>query len=170
MMKKLAVLFSIVLMLLMLCSCGADKTSPETTEPENATEQIANPMVESTPEEIKRAVGFSLKVPADVKDASYYLISGEMGQADYMKDGDVYTVRIKRTDSIEDVSGMYYSWTVDKDCKINGCDGVVHICDTEDEKASSIVWFDEEVGVTHSISVNNAVTEEVLVAAAEAVA
>ena len=169
-MKKIIAVISIIMVFALLCSCGAGKTSPETTEPEGNSEKMVNPMVESSPEEIKKAVGFSLEVPEEIKDASYYLISGELGQADYMKDGNAYTVRIKRSDEIEDVSGMYYSWTVDKDCKINGCDGFIHICDTDDEKASSIVWFDEEVGVTHSISVNNAVTEAELIAAAEAVA
>lgn len=169
-MKRIIALFSVMVFLLLLCSCGESKIQPDSDDTETVTDQLVNPMVESDPDSIKKAVGFSLKVPQDAANASYYLISGEMGQADYMKDGDIYTVRIKRTDSLEDISGMYYVWTVDKECEINGCDGVIHICDTEDEKASSIVWFDDEIGVTHSISVNNAVSPEVLISTAESVA
>ena len=169
-MKKSIALISIFLMFVLLCSCGQNNKAPETTEPESEEMNMVNPMVESDPESIKKAVGFSLKVPEEVKSASYYLISGEIGQADYIKDGNMYTVRIKRSDSLDDISGMYYTWTVDKECEVNGCEGFIHICDTDEEKASSIVWFDDEIGVTHTISVNNAVTEEELMSAAEAVA
>ncbi|MBR6360669.1 MAG: hypothetical protein IKS04_02635 [Clostridia bacterium] len=169
-MKKITALFSIILMLVLLCSCGQNSKSPEAPEQESEEMSLVNPMVESDPGSILKAVGFSLKVPEGTENVSYYLISGEMGQADYMKDGNIYTVRIKRTGSLEDISGMYYTWTVNKECEVNGCDGFIHICDIDDEKASSIVWFDDEVGVTHTISVNNAVTEEELMSAAEAVA
>ena len=49
-MKKSIALISIFLMFVLLCSCGQNNKTPETTEPESEEMNMVNPMVESDPE------------------------------------------------------------------------------------------------------------------------
>ena len=91
-----------------------------------------------------------------------------MAQADFSLDGNLYTLRAKKSDILDDISGMYYEWDINEVCDINGNGGEIHIVNNENEKASSVIWYDTAAGMTYSVSVNNAVSRQALIDFAQA--
>ncbi len=170
-MKKIIALIITAAIGMALCACGTQtKSGDDTTAPESESTGagIVNPMVEASADEIKEKIGVEFKIPEKASGPDYYIVAGEMAQADFSLDGNLYTLRAKKSDILDDISGMYYEWDINEVCDINGNGGEIHIVNNENEKASSVIWYDPAAGMTYSVSVNNAVSRQALIDFAQA--
>ena len=146
-----------------------DETSADTESIDDTTSSgtpsatIANPWVESDKDGVYQATGFSLDTYEGATDIVYsYTTDGKLAQVTYTIDNNEWTYRVEATDSLEDISGMYYEWDVDEKETLGGHDAqfLAYSDATEDTEfiddvfAVHVVnWYDETEGATHSLSV-----------------
>ena len=156
-MKKTALIMAIVLAVMCLfAGCGkteqpaADPETPAVEDPVNAS--LANPMVETTADDIINTFGFRFGEIEGAQDVKYFLINGDLAQMSFTKDGLDYTARIQSAGEFTDISGMNYTWTVTDDCKIGYSDGkcMRYISDTE--QVDLCEWYDIAPGIMYSLS------------------
>ena len=92
----------IILALLSLCGCGAEKANTAT---------IANPWTDSDEKGVLEATGFDLVAPEGATDVIYsYMEEDKMAQVTYNLDKASWVYRVKPANSLEDISGMNYEW------------------------------------------------------------
>ena len=103
-MKKRFALIFVLMLTLVLCACGGEEA-----ENEGNLAQMANPMVPSSFEEVRDTVGTVPLVPADAEDTSWYVINGVLGEVQFTLNGRAYCSRVQKTDTEQDISGMYFS-------------------------------------------------------------
>ena len=86
--------------------------------------------------------------------------AGPRVQLDFDLDGNSFTAREQRTGSKDtDISGMYYTWTAQEDTELQTGTGSKIPCTMyryigEDETADLCAWYDEESGISRSVSVS----------------
>ena len=75
--------------------------------------QLPNPVHESTAEEVAEKTGITLNVPITAVDVTYSYIDGDspLAQVSFVYQGQTYTYRGQKTQTVQDISGMYYEWT-----------------------------------------------------------
>ena len=184
-MKKLTALIIVtVLSLSALTGCGQSKAPEAAAEPETveATEEatssdepmtgMANPWRDITEEEAKAACIRLFKAPDEATNVRWSIMEegadketgfpGPLVQLDF----DIvdtystlsFTARAKQTtDENEDISGMYYDWTVTDDATLANWGGgnmkgkcYRYLGDTE--TVDLITWFDVEIGIAYSLT------------------
>ena len=132
---------------------------------ENA--QIANPWSSITEEEVKELYPKSFKVPEGAENAAWSVMNasdfpempGALVQLDFDLDGNHFTAREQQTyDREYDLSGMYYTWTAEDTSTLKDGNGQTIPCQTyryfgDEETADLCTWYDEESGISYSISV-----------------
>lgn len=133
-------------------------------EAESSNVTIANPWVETDRQGVIDATGFDLPTQEGATDIVYsYMSEGKMAQVSYTIGENEWTYRVQPTDSLEDISGMYYTWIIDEAGSVNENDSqlLVYSDATEDDEyiddvfAVHVVnWYDESEGATHSLSVS----------------
>ena len=138
--KYLAVALSLMIILTMV-GCG------------NKTDGIANPMQEITDAELIKTYSHGLVLPEGVTEAAYYLYNGDLFEIRFEKNGVSYAARTAVSDSCEDISGMYYEWTMeDEDLAHLGLQGSAKRYVGEEETVDVVNWYDQENGVNYSLS------------------
>ena len=175
----------IIVILFILCLAGCSKEKSNTADEQNIEEpaalesstedlpgepmQIANPWRESSEEEIEEIMRGEIDLPGDFSNVYYQVMNeGELCEIDFDYLDLSFTYRMKESGGKEDISGMYYEWDINEVCDINGNGGEIHIVNNENEKASSVIWYDTAAGMTYSVSVNNAVSRQALIDFAQA--
>ena len=114
---------------------------------------MENPWVETDEEGFLEATGLSLAVPEGAENVLYLVMASDgLGEMQFSLNGLEYTARIKAAAEFEDISGLYYDWTSEEDCKISWCEG--KICQAQDgeETVAACMWFDAVPGVMYSLS------------------
>ena len=127
------------------------------------TTQIANPMKKSTPQEIINTIGVKFNEPKNVTEINYFIISNQVAQMNFIKDGISFTSRIKPANQFEDISGMYFNWNNEQDCKIAWCSGKIYFMnDAENKNPGICIWYDVAPGLMYSLSMDDKSNPEIL--------
>lgn len=181
-MKNRLVTFIIAAIGLTLVACGSNEKKDKTaevietanTEPTtivvDAPEEeiyestwMANPWVDSDRAGVFEATGFDMVAPEGSANVIYsYMPSEGMAQMNYNFDNDIWVYRIKPTETLEDISGMYFEWHYTGETKIAGMDAMEYSYvsgEQEDDYIDNldctrvVNWFDAKNKVTYSLAV-----------------
>ena len=129
---------------------------------------IANPWRDITEAEARALYPDIFVVPAGAENAVWSTLdaptepdeaAGPLVQLDFDLDGNSFTAREQRTGSKDvDQSGMYYEWTNREESVLQNGNGggipcILYRFIGEDETADLCTWYDEESGVSYSLSV-----------------
>lgn len=152
-MKKICK-WQVLILLLVVALSGCSRREANTA--------VANPWVASDLAGVLEATGFEINVPKDAFDVKYsYESTGKMAQATYVLDDKDWVYRIKETPELEDISGMYYDWTVSEEGTVSQRPAV--FMGYSDSKSTDSVdgvwvvnWYDVVTGVSYSLSVTGA--------------
>ena len=150
-------IFAIVLAaccVLALAACTAKKT-----EDTGDNSQLPNPAHECTAEELTEKTGITLNVPITAVDITYSYIEGDtpLAQVSFVYQGQTYIYRGQKTQTVQDISGMYYEWTK----TTNDSEDVPYTCYFTDEGQGMALWHTD--GVSYTLGMTENVTEELLV-------
>ena len=180
-MKKKLVTFIIAAMGLTLIACGSNAkkeeasevTAAENTEPtiivDDAPEEeiyentwMANPWVDSDRAGVLEATGFDMVAPEDSVNVIYsYMPSEGMAQMNYNFDNVMWVYRIKPTETLEDISGIYLEWNYTGETTVAGMDAMEYSYVSGEQEGDYIDnldctrvvnWFDSRNKVTYSLS------------------
>lgn len=140
-MKKYLAAALSLMMILTIVGCG------------NKTDGIANPMQEITDAELIKTYSHGLVLPEGVTEAAYYLYNGDLFEIRFEKNGVSYAARTAVSDFCEDISGMYYEWTMEEeDLAHLGLQGSAKRYVGEEETVDVVNWYDQGSGVNYSLS------------------
>ena len=130
---------------------------------------IANPVVQSDPQEILDVLGIRFNEPEGASGVRYSIIGGKTAQMDFVWNGVECTARISGEPSFTDISGMYFSWKSEISTKIERCDAVVKLAESGGSTTGVCMWYDTVPGLMCSVSMKNDATQELLEAIARQV-
>ena len=110
-------------------------------------------------EELTEETGITLNVPITAVDVTYSYIDGDspLAQVSFVYQGQTYTYRGQKTQTVQDISGMYYEWTK----TTNDSEDVPYTCYFTDEGQGMALWHTD--GVSYTLGMTENVTEELLV-------
>ena len=147
-----------------------DAAETSDTAGTSAGDWIANPWKEITENEAGKIYPGTFHVPAGAENVSWTVLDAEadasgmpgaLVQLSFDLDGNNFTAREQRTGSKDvDQSGMYYEWTNREESVLQNGNGggipcILYRFIGEDETADLCTWYDEESGVSYSLSVGN---------------
>ena len=141
-MKKLWMIALAACCVLALAACTVKKPQES-----GDVSQLPNPVHESTAEEVAE------------KNMEYSYIDGDspLAQVSFVYQGQTYTYRGQKTQTVQDISGMYYEWTK----TTNDSEDVPYTCYFTDEGQGMALWHTD--GVSYTLGMTENVTEELLV-------
>lgn len=154
-MKKLLVLSAAVCCVLALAACTV-KNPQESGD----ISQIPNPVHECTAEELAEETGITLNVPITAVDVTYSYIDGDkepLAQVSFVYQGQTYAYRGQKTQTVQDISGMYYTWTK----TTNDSEDVPYTCYFTDEGQGMALWHTD--GISYTLGMTENATEALLV-------
>ena len=128
-------------------------------ENEEVSTNIGNPWVECTEDDILDKFDYYMFAPDDAKDVKYQLNEVDGLAQMTFKHGAPeleYTYRVKKTSEFEDISGLYYDWTVDENQQVGWCDGVCKRYVGDAETVDLCMWYDPNIELMHSLSTSAA--------------
>ncbi|MDO4501722.1 MAG: hypothetical protein Q4D06_00925 [Coriobacteriia bacterium] len=180
-MKKLlvaALSATLCLGCLAMTGCGqsaeksADKPADQKTE---QSAQVANPVHETGKQGVLEATGIELNAPKGATDVTYSFIDNgdEKNQAtaqmEYTVDGKRFCYRAQSVSDTKavDISGMNYTWEKGGNQVLDVNEVEAHYQSCKD--ATVLYWLDVVPGVAYSLSTDGSVSEQDMVAAANAV-
>ena len=117
--------------------------------------QMPNPVTSASAEEIQH-LGYSVPLPKDAENPSYYIIdmgkdSAKMAEVDFVQIGTEYSCRALKSNSVQDISGLNYEWAKSEDW--SGEDISVQLRQSDD--AAWVGWYAFGAGVQWCISGGN---------------
>lgn len=167
-MKKILAILLAALMLISFAACGKKPAAPKAEEPETPASDagVANPWKEVSADEINGCIGYQFGIPENAADI-VYLWNETDGIAEMqfkLNDCD-YTARAKKTDALEDISGMNYDFSNNEDNYGKGPDifisnndqelrGDYYLLEAENEFVNLGVWFYENETDKYSFSLS----------------
>lgn len=134
---------------------------------------LPNPVHEvSTRQEAEEAGGeffFLPPLPEGAQDIAYSWIDGTpvIVQASFLWENNRFLVRGAATDSLEDITGMYYDWTFDHPLRIGVFPGRVQF---NEDGQGVILWYDVLQNSTYSASMSEGATLQTLMSLGNAMA
>ena len=130
----------------------ATKEKEKSTEAKEKT-GLRNPVSVVTKEDFLQA-GISVDPPEGASNIFWLTIDGQtpVYSLDYFIGQNEYNLRVKRCDKLEDISGMYYTWTEELTASDGGARAVIQ---TVDGEAGICLWYRD--GYTVSLSVRGEV-------------
>jgi len=141
-----------------LAGCGVP-AGDKTASAEEGTVGLANPVQDSTKEEIRQLDGVVMEEPEGASDVRYSRITTEpvIDQMQFSYDGDDCCYRIAKTDELQDISGMYYEWESEPVMITSDFGYEIR---TSIEGAGVCQWYAD--GHSYSVSVTENATKEKL--------
>ena len=117
--------------------------------------QMPNPVTSTSAEEIQH-LGYSVPLPKDAENPSYYIIdmgkdSAKMAEVDFEQNGTEYSCRALKSNTVQDISGLNYEWAKSEDW--SGEDISVQLRQSDD--AAWVGWYAFGAGVQWCISGGN---------------
>lgn len=117
--------------------------------------QMPNPVTSASAEEIQH-LGYSVPLPKDAENPSYYIIdmgkdSAKMAEVDFEQNGTEYSCRTLKSNTVQDISGLNYEWAKSEDW--SGEDISVQLRQSDD--AAWVGWYASGAGVQWCISGGN---------------
>ena len=163
---------ALVLVLAAFASCT--KTNQEPDQPdvvvdggdEEQTDDLPNPIEETTAEGITEASGFVLTAPEDAEDVKYAIINADEPtyEMSFTLDGKEYCYRVTPTVVVEavDSTGLNYEWDYE-DVTVAGFDAKY----ASNDEATALYWLDIVPGINYSLGCDANVAAEDMIALAE---
>lgn len=150
MLKKWIAVLLAVCGILTLAAC-TDKKAKE--------EDLTNPVHECSAEELTEKTGITLQVPITAVAVTYSYIEGDtpLAQVTFTYQGKDYTYRGQKTRTVQDISGMYYTWTK----TTNDSEDVPYTCYFTEEGQGIAVWYAD--GTSYTLGMTEDVSETLLV-------
>ena len=142
------------------CVRGGGACTAKKPQESGDISQLPNPVHESTAEEMAEKTGVTLNVPITAVDVTYSYIDGDkesLAQVSFVYQGQTYTYRGQKTQTVQDISGMYYTWTK----TTNDSEDVPYTCYFTDEGQGMALWHTD--GISYTLGMTENVTEELLV-------
>ena len=167
--KVFSLLFAAFCVLLCASGCSLQKKKNVLQDDDGTAVGIANPVVQSDPEEILEVLGIRFNEPEGASEVRYSIIGGKTAQMDFVWKGIECTARISGEPSFTDISGMYFSWKSEISTKIERCDAVVKLAESGGSTTGVCMWYDTVPGLMCSVSMKNDATQELLEAIARQV-
>jgi hypothetical protein len=151
--------------LLASCTTPSPSDSPS-TGPEGAGQAdggkgVANPIKESSRQEILDELGISFAIPARAENSSYQIIQGEeaTAQAKFTLDGAGVTYRIQPASAFTDISGVNAEWESEAAVSIKYLTGEARF----NKGAEGVcLWYDTVPGLMYCVYVETGAAEESL--------
>lgn len=160
--KKSLIILSLVTATALLAGCitvPATEPKPEVesqvvSETESGGEsQIANPWTDTTLEAIEDELGIEIHLPKEVTQSGCRMLSDEkIYEVDFVYQDQGYTYRLKKTDALEDISGLFYEWSGSMETPVGDYMATDYRSISDEETVDHIIWYDEKEGITHSLS------------------
>ena len=160
--KVFSLLFAAFCVLLCASGCSLQKKKNVLQDDDGTAVGIANPVVQSDPEEILEVLGIRFNEPEGASEVRYSIIGGKTAQMDFVWNGVECTARISGEPSFTDISGMYFSWKSEISTKIERCDAVVKLAESGGSTTGVCMWYDTVPGLMCSVSMKNDATQELL--------
>ena len=165
--KVLFLLLASVCVIFCTSGCSSQKKKNGLTEADGRAAGgtsfgIANPVVQSDPQEILDVLGIRFNEPEGASGVRYSIIGGKTAQMDFVWNGVECTARISGEPSFTDISGMYFSWRSEISTKIERCDAVVKLAESGGSTTGVCMWYDTVPGLMCSVSMKNDATQELL--------
>ena len=177
-MKKTMIFCSLCLAALLLAACGAAETAQitavtpvPTDAPTETPVAMVNPVHITDAEGLAQATGLVPTPPKGAQDVQYRYLSipgsAPLAEMAFTLDGDGLLLRAQISTATEpdDISGLYYDWTLVQAAEVKGRRAVVY---TNDEQGH-IDWVDPDAGVLYNLSMSQGASAEKLTALAERV-
>lgn len=156
-MKRSVLIFLTTMFALGMAGCGkaadTDKVSPE---PEEETVSVSNPWKDDvSTEEVANLVNTYFIVPEGAEDVTYRIDeSDRLAEMDFTLDDLKFCARMKPTEALEDISGMYYKWDAELDDSIYGAEAKFRSAVSDSEMIHSVIWFDKS-GMSYSLTTSD---------------
>ena len=167
-MKKTFILILIFVMILAGCA-GKNKAANQKSG-EKMSVGLANPVQESSAEEIAERLNVKFAVPDGAKNVRYSIIAGKLAQMDFIWNEAECTARIEQDAESEDISGFYYDWPNEALCTVGGFNAAAKWQITEvGEVVGICLWQNKAANLTYSVSMKKNADSEKLVLLANAV-
>lgn len=160
--KVLFLMLASVCVIFCASGCSSQKKKNGLPEADGTAFGIANPVVQSNPEEILEVLGIRFNEPEGASGVRYSIIVGKTAQMDFVWNGVECTARISGEPSFTDISGMYFSWKSEISTKIERCDAVVKLAESGGSTIGVCMWYDTVPGLMCSVSVKSGATQELL--------
>ena len=160
--KVLFLMLASVCVIFCASGCSSQKKKNGLPEADGTALGIANPVVQSNPEEILEVLGIRFNEPEGASGVRYSIIVGKTAQMDFVWNGVECTARISGEPSFTDISGMYFSWKSEISTKIERCDAVVKLAESGGSTIGVCMWYDTVPGLMCSVSVKSGATQELL--------
>lgn len=167
--KVLFLMLASVCVIFCASGCSSQKKKNGLLEADGTALGIANPVVQSDPQEILDVLGIRFNEPEGASGVRYSIIGGKTAQMDFVWNGVECTARISGEPSFTDISGMYFSWKSEISTKIERCDAVVKLAEAGGSTTGVCMWYDTVPGLMCSVSMKNDATQELLEAIARQV-
>jgi len=118
--------------------------------------EISNPWEECEAEDVEALVGMKFAVCDEFKDVTYRVNTDEkLAEMDFVAGELKYTARMACTDSLEDISGYNYEWTVESEDTVLDCEAITKRFIGEGIYIDLACWYLEDKGVTYCISTSD---------------
>ncbi len=179
--KKIVSVLMIGTLVMSMAACGAaaepaaslgesnETAASDVSVAESTSEvvEIANPWADSTEEEANSVAPNLFRAPEGATNLKWSIANKDadgtdgnwpMVQLTFDLDGNSFTAREQVSgDNFEDISGMYYDWTVQDDVTLanwggGNMTGKAYRYVGEDKYVDVINWYDVEIGISYSLS------------------
>lgn len=167
--KVFSLLFAAFCVLLCASGCSLQKKKNVLQDDDGTAVGIANPVVQSDPQEILEVLGICFNEPEGASGVRYSIIGGKTAQMDFVWKGIECTARISGEPSFTDISGMYFSWKSEINTNVGRCAATVKLAEAGGSTTGVCLWYDTVPGLMCSVSMKNDATQELLEAIARQV-
>ena len=167
--KVLFLMLASVCVIFCASGCSSQKKKNVLQDDDGTAVGIANPVVQSNPEEILEQLGIRFNEPEGASGVRYSIIGGKTAQMDFVWKGIECTARISGEPSFTDISGMYFSWKSEINTNVGRCAATVKLAEAGGSTTGVCLWYDTVPGLMCSVSMKNDATQELLEAIARQV-
>ncbi|MBR5970650.1 MAG: hypothetical protein IK016_09950 [Lachnospiraceae bacterium] len=121
---------------------------------------IANPWSELSLQEIEERIGTSVTLPEGAENVQCLFMEDEgLGEIDFDYMGRSCTYRMKKSDSEEDIAGMYYEWSSEESVPLSDCNATYQTCEEDGDFIELATWYNDSEKVMYSLSAVGAKAE-----------
>lgn len=122
---------------------------------------MANPWCECDNSLIKRETGIEFNIPTDASEISFsFCKTISLFQMDFSVNGSKWTARIKKSGKLNDISGMYFTWSDAFPSRIKHAEGTIRTAVSDTDTVISCLWFDKKRETVLSLSSVRGTAEE----------
>ena len=169
--NKLLCVFMVLAMCISIAACSVGEANGEasaqaTAEPVQETEEaiteepkgmmtgMPNPLHEACYDDVLNEIGVALPAPTFAHSVSWFTYDTKpaIGEMRFQVGEQNYNYRVCSASKFDDISGMYYTWTVSSTEKVDYNDATVSVIPGEQ---GIIQWYDAAPGLMYSLSVDS---------------